>query len=117
MFKFVTKDSKSKYNEHNSEKWILRNHKILRIFIVIHSILFVIALQTDHIITSVFLGFPYLIACIIGLPTLLMTACFKFTFIMCYSIIARTLIFPYSYYLSEKMKHYVLNQQGQKNES
>lgn len=112
MFKFVTNDPKSKYNEYQSDKWLFRNHKILNVFIFIHSVLFVTALQADHIIISVFLGTPYFITCIIGLPTLLMTACFKFTFIMCYSIIVRTLIFPYSYYLSEKMKHYVLNQRG-----
>jgi len=117
MFKFATKNPKSKHNEYQSEKWILRNHKVFDIFIFTHSVLFVTALQADYIITSVFLGFPYLIVCVIGLPTLLMTSCLKFTFMMCYSTLARTIILPYSYYLGEKMKHYVLNQRGKTNES
>ena len=112
MFKFVTKNPKSKHNEYQSEKWILRNHKVLNMFIFVHTILFVMALEAEYVIASAFLGFPYLIVFIIGLPTLLMTGCLKFTYLMCYSTLARILIFPYSYYLSEKMKHHVLNQRG-----
>lgn len=112
MFKFVTKDPKPKYNEYQSQKWILRNHKVLNMFIFVHTILFVMALGADYVIASAFFGWLYLIVFIIGLPTLLMTGRLKFTHLMCYSTLVRIHIFPYSYYLSEKMKHYVLNQRG-----
>lgn len=109
MFKYIGKDPKTKYNEYYSTKWVLRNSKILDIVIFIYILFLSIFIYFENTIAVFLLGIPLSISLFLSFVAFLMTGAPKFSYIFFYEILVRILLFPYGYFIGNRMMHYVLN--------